>query len=90
MDAVDVKRNVGIVPQEDGKRERAPAKGVKVPEKPMEPGDPAGKRERAPAKGVMDSDIPTQFLDSTRGGGNKDTLGSGKEKREQASVNEAK
>ena len=50
----------------------------------------SGKRERAPAKGVKDSDNPTRFWDSTRGGGYKDTLGSGKGEREPAPVRAAK
>ena len=50
----------------------------------------AGKRERAPVKGVKDSDIPTQLLDSTHGGGDKDALGSGQGKREQAPAKEVK
>ena len=60
MDAAEAKRNLDEVTQEGEKRERGPAKGVKV------------------------SDIPTPLLDSIRGGGNEDTRGSGKGKREQA------
>ena len=90
MDASDVKRNLGDVPREGEKRERAPAKGWMVSDKPMKPGDVAGKRERAPGKEAKDPDIPTQFSDSTRGGGNEDTLVSGEGKREQASVEGAK
>ena len=40
--------------------------------------------------GMTDSDNPTQLSDSTRGGGNKDTLGSGQGKREHAPASEAK
>ena len=43
-----------------------------------------GKRKRPPVKGVKHSDIPTQFLDSASAGGNRDTLGFGEGKREQA------
>ena len=68
----------------DGIRERAPVKGVKDSDNPTQPSDLVGKRGRAPAEGVKDSDISTQFSESTRGGGNKDTLGSGKGKHEQA------
>ena len=78
MGAANEKRNVKEKTQEDGPRERASVKGVKVSGNPTQPADLAGKRERAPAKGVKDSDIPTQFSDSTRGGRNKGTLGSGK------------
>ena len=46
-------------------------------------------RARAPAQGVMDSDNPTLVSDSTRGGGNKDALGSGQGKRGQAPASEA-
>ena len=74
----------------DGKRERAPAKGVKDSDNPTQPLDLVGKRERASAKGVKDSDIPAQFLGSTFGGRNKDILGSGKGKRERAPAQEAK
>ena len=52
--------------------------------------DLVGKRGRAPAKGLKDSDIPTQLSDSARGAGNKDTLGSGKGKREQEPLMEVK
>ena len=90
MDAAEAKRNPREVTQGDGKRERALAKGVKVPDNPTKPVDLVGKRERAPAKEAEDSDNPTQFLDSTRGGGNKDTLGSGKGEREEAPAQEAK
>ena len=61
-----------------------------ISDTPMKPVDLFWKRERAPAEGVRGSNNPTQFFDSTRGGGNKDTQGSGKGKREQASVEEAK
>ena len=44
----------------------------------------------APATRAKDSDIPTQPSDSTHGGGNKDTLGNGEGRREQASVEGAK
>ena len=57
---------------------------------PRSPRILVGNDERAPAKDVKYSDIPTQLLDSTRGGGNKDALGSGKGKRKQAPVQEAK
>ena len=43
-----------------------------------------------PGKKARGSDIPTQFSDSNRGGGNKDTLGSGKGKREKAPAQAAK
>ena len=76
--------------QEGGERERAPAKGAMVSDNPMKPVDLVGKRGRAPAKGVDDSEVPTLSLDSTHGGGNKDTLGSGKGKRERVSAEEAK
>ena len=89
MDAVEAKRNLEQLAQEDGKRERAPAQGVKLSDKPMEPADLGRKRERAPANGVMDSDIPTQLSASTRGGGNEDTLGSGEGKREQAPASQS-
>ena len=82
MDAAEVKRILGEVTQEDGARERAPAKGAKASRNSMRPVDLAGNRERTPAKGVRLSDISTQLLDSSRGGGNKDTLGSGKGTRE--------
>ena len=39
---------------------------------------------------MRDSDIPTQLLDTTSGGGNKDTLRSDKGKCAQAPVKEAK
>ena len=77
MAAVGAKRNSAEVTQEDGKRERAPVRGAKASGNPTKPADLIGKRERAPAKGGKDSDIPTHFSDSTRGGGNEDTLGSG-------------
>ena len=73
-----------------GKTSGRPRKGVKVSDNPTQPADLVGKRDRAPAKGAEDSEIPTQFLDSTHGGGNKDTLGSGKGKREHLPVVEAK
>ena len=90
IDAAEARRNSDEVERKDGERERAPAKGVKVSDKPMLHADLDGKRERAPARGEKDSDNPTQLSDSTRGGGNKDTLGSGKGKREQAPVLKAK
>ena len=64
--------------------------GVKDSDNATPPMDLAGKRERAPAMGAKDSDAPTQFSDSIRGGCNKDALGSGKGKREQAPAKEAK
>ena len=51
MDAVEAKRNFDKVAQEDGKRERAPARGVEVPDNPTARADLDGKRERAPANG---------------------------------------
>ena len=90
MDAVEDKRNLKEVASGDEKRERAPVRGLKVRCNPMEPVDLVGIRERAPAKGVNVSDIPTLLLDSTSGGGNKGTLGSGKGKREQAPAQEAR
>ena len=65
----------------DGRRERAPVKGVKDSDNPTQPLDLVEKRERAPAEGEKDS---------PRGGGNKDPLSSGKGKREQAPEEEAK
>ena len=56
----------------------------------MKPVDLVGKHDRAPAKGVQVSDIPTQLLESTRGGGNKDALGKCRGKRERAPAQEAK
>ena len=76
--------------RDDGQRERAPARGAEVSEKPMKTADLNGTRDRAPAKRVMDSDNSTQLLDSTHGGGNKGALGSGKGKRGQAPVLEAR
>ena len=76
--AAGAKRSLEEVTQEDGKRERAPVKGVKASDNPAQPADLVGKRERAPAKGVGGSGISTQFSDSTRGGGNEGALGSGK------------
>ena len=69
------------------KRERAPAREVKVSDSPAEISgghSMDGKRERAPERRVKDSDDPTRFSDSTRGGVNRNTLGGGKGKREQA------
>ena len=65
-------------------------KVAKVSDTSMKPADSDGKRERAPAKGVIGSDNPTQLSDSTRGGGNKATLGSGRGTRDQAPASEAK
>ena len=77
-DAAEAKRNLEEVTRKDGKRERAPMKGVKASDNPIQPADLVGKRERAPAKKVAGPNIPTQFSDSTRGGGNEGALGSGK------------
>ena len=60
------------------------ARGVKDSDNPIRPPDLVAIRERAPAKGAKDSDIPTQFSGSVRGGGNQDALGSGIGEREQA------
>ena len=77
MGATERKLDVMAVTQEDGKRTRVPVKGAEASDNPTQPTDLAGKRGRAPAMGVKDSDFPTQLLDSTRGGGNEDILGSG-------------
>ena len=39
MDAAEAKRSLDKARQEDGKRERAPEKGVKVSDKPVTPAD---------------------------------------------------
>ena len=49
-------------------RERATVGEAKVSDTPTQLMDLIGKRKRALAKGVKDSDILSQFLDSTRGG----------------------
>ena len=79
-DAAKEKRNLEEVTQKDGKRGRAPARGVKVSDNPNKPVDLVGNREWAPAEGMKASEILAQQLDSTRGGGHKDTPGSGKGK----------
>ena len=104
MDAVEAKRNLNkeelengtrerapVKPMDlDGKRERAPVKGAKVSDKPMRSVDPDGKPKRRPVKGVMGSGNPTLSSYSTRGGGNKDTLGTGTGEGDQAPALEAK
>ena len=90
MDAAEAKRILAEKAREDEKRERAPVKEVKASDNPTKPADFVGERERALAKGAMDSDIPAQYLDSTRRGGNEVALGSGEGKREQAPVSEAR
>ena len=90
MDTAEDKRNAKVVTQEDGRRERASVRGVKVPNNPTQPTYLVRKRGRAPEKGAKDSDNLTHLLHSTRGGGNKATLGSGKGEREQAPAQEAK
>ena len=77
IDAAEKKRNAKVVTQEEGWEPRII---------PSSPRILVGNDERAPAKDVTDSDIPPQFLGSTRGGGNKDALGCGKGKRKQAPV----
>ena len=111
MDAAEAKRNLKEVAGGDGKRERAPVRGVKVSDippgilgphamdgirgrapakgvkasgNPTQLPDLVGKHERAPTKGVVGSDNRVQLLDSTRGGGDGDTPGSGKRKRVRA------
>ena len=90
MGAAEAKRNLDKSAQGDGKRERAPADGVRASDKPMEPADLDRKRERAPAKGVMDSDDPAHLLDSSCGGGNMAALGKGQGGRERAPASGAK
>ena len=52
----------------DGIRERAPAMGVKDSDNPTLLSDLVGRQKQAPAKGALNSEILTQFSDSTRVG----------------------
>ena len=66
MAAAEAKRNSRKLTQGNGKRERAPVRGVAVSDIPpgiLGPHSMDGIRERAPGKGVKDSDNPAQPLD---------------------------